>query len=84
MSKVVAFKGSIIPGEANPDIIEELERLLTEARSGELEAFAYCTVVGDAKGTGWTGNAGKSDALAAAIGMLSWRYIAEAMTGADE
>ena len=81
MSKVVAFQGNIIPGEANPDIVDELERLLDEARSGELQAIAYCTVSGDAKGTGWPGNAGKSDALGVAVAMLSWRYIAEAMTG---
>lgn len=76
MSKIVAFAGNIVPGEANPDIVADVERLLIEARSGELTAIAYCTVRGDSKGTGWAGNAGTRDAIGAAILMLQHRYAA--------
>lgn len=76
MSKVVAIHGHTIKGAPNPDVIEELERLLEDARRGDLEAIAYCTVYPDSKGTGWAGGSGTRDAVAAAIMMLQHRYAA--------
>ena len=76
MSKVIAFAENIIPGQANPDIIADIERLLSHAKSGNLTAIAYCTVYRDTKGTGWAGNMGTRDALAATIAMLQHRYSA--------
>ena len=76
MSKVVSFQANIIPGNPNPDIVMEIERLLDEAKSGDLTGFAYCTIRNDNKGTGWSGNAGTRDSLGAAIMMLHHRYAA--------
>lgn len=38
---VVAFGHTIPPGEPNPDIVADLERLLAQAKNGELRGFAY-------------------------------------------
>ena len=74
MTKVVAIYGNTVPGEPNADMITDLERMLEEAKSGELQAIAYCTVREGHKGTGWVGNSGTRDSIAAAIAMLSHRY----------
>ena len=74
MSNVVALADNLIPGQANPDIVEDLEQLLDEARRGELTAYAVCAVYADAKKTAWCGNAGTRDALASTIIMLQARY----------
>lgn len=74
MSNVVAFQDCIPPGEANPEIVADLERLLSEAKAGDLIGLAYCTIRDDSKGTGWNGNAGTRDAMGMAIAMLFHRY----------
>lgn len=72
---VVPFKDSIPPGEPNLDMVEELERLLSEARSGELRGIAYATFkMGGSTGTGWSGSDGSRLPLGAAIMMLHSRY----------
>ncbi|PNG26943.1 LptE family protein [Methylocella silvestris] len=40
--KVISLRGDIIPppSEPNPTVVEELERLLEAARSGEIRGFA--------------------------------------------
>jgi hypothetical protein len=83
MSKVVAFRENTIPGEPNADVIEDLERLLSEARSGELEAVAYCTVRKGIIGTGWVGGSGTRGSISSAILMLGHRY-ADALLGGNE
>lgn len=39
MSNVLAFKDVVPPGEADPDIVTELEELLERAKSGDLRAY---------------------------------------------
>ena len=74
MTNIVAIYGNTVPGEPNQDMIDDLDRMLGEAKSGELQAIAYCTVRDGHKSTGWVGNSGTSDSIAAAIAMLSHRY----------
>ncbi len=83
MSKVVAFKDNTIPGEPNQDIIDELERLLSEAMSGQLEAIAYSTVRQGAIGTGWAGGSGTRGNISSAILMLSYRYASALLEGGE-
>lgn len=80
---VVAFKNSIPPGQPNPDMVAEVERLLERAKSGELRGLAYATfATGDITGTGWVGSDGSRHPLSSAIAMLSHRYAA-ALLGGD-
>ena len=81
MSQVIVFKNNIVPGEADPMIVEELERLLEDAKRGDLRALGFCTVYADSKGTGWAGMAGTSDQLGMAMSMLSHRYTAQVLEG---
>lgn len=75
MSRVVAFKDTVILGEANPEIVETLERLLEEAKSGELRGIAYASCkVGDVTATGWNGSDGSRHPLSTAIAVLNSRY----------
>ena len=74
MSNITPFRDSIIPGHPVPDVVADLERLLADAKSGRLRAIAYATVAPPLKGTGWSGDNGTSDAVAAAITMLAHRY----------
>ena len=83
MSKVVAINGHTVPGEPNSDIIDELERLLDQARSGDLDAIAYCTVRKGCAGTGWVGGSGMRYPIGAAVMMLHHRY-GEALLGETE
>ena len=72
---IVAFKNSIPPGEANPDMVEVIEGLLDRAKSGELRGFAYATYsVGEFTGTGWEGSDGSRHPMSSAIQMLQHRY----------
>jgi len=61
-------------------VIEEIELLLADAKSGHLRAFAAATVrVGDYTGSVWVRppNGEHGHTLAAAIGTLSHRYFAD-------
>lgn len=76
---VIAFKDTIPAGEPNPDIVETLEQLLADAKSGDLRAIAYATCrIGNVTGTGWEGSDGTRNPIAAAIMILGHRY-AEAL-----
>lgn len=46
---VVSLKGAPVaaPGTPNPDLVEDLEKLLDMARSGEINAIAYGVVYRD-------------------------------------
>lgn len=75
MSKVVAFRDTVLAGDPNPDIVETLERLLEQARSGELRGIAYAACkVGDVTATGWDGSDGSRHPLSTAIAVLNSRY----------
>jgi len=80
---VVAFKNSIPPGQPNPDMVETIERLLEDAKSGELRGFAYAAFKnGCLTVTGWEGSDGSRHPLSSAIAMLQHRYTA-ALLGGD-
>lgn len=84
MSKVIAFKDNTIPGEPNKNIIDELERLLAEAKAGQLDAIAYCAVRQRTIGTGWAGGSGARSAISSAILMLSHRYAGALLMEGEE
>ena len=78
MSKVVAFKDSILPGEANPDLVSDIEALLAMAKSGHIQAIAYAVVkIDDVISTGWNGSGGMRSPLGCALGILNSRYFRE-------
>ena len=80
MSNVLAFRDSIPPGQPNQDLIDTLERLLAEAKSGDLRALAIATVrEGNITGTGWDGSDGTRHPLSSAIMMLHSRYASALM-----
>lgn len=80
VSNVVAFRDSIPPGEANPDLVSVLESLLSRAKTGDLRGMAYATSsVGNVTDTGWEGSDGARHPLAAAIMILHHRYAAALM-----
>jgi hypothetical protein len=82
---VVPFGDSILPGEANPALVAELERLLSEARSGDLRAIAYGSVrAGNVLGTGWVGSDGTRNPVATVILMLHSRYASALLSNGDE
>ena len=82
MTNVIAFKDSIPPGEPNPDMVETLEGLLADAKSGVLRGIAYATVrEGDITGTGWDGSDGSKHWLSSAIMMMHHRYSASLLEG---
>ena len=71
---------AVIPGDVNQDVVDRLEELLKRARSGELRAIAYTTVLantgdplGFATGTGWIMAEGTKWALSAAVMTLHHR-----------
>lgn len=74
MAEIRAIHGGSIPGKADADIVETLERLLDEARQGDITAIAYAVVRPDEIGTGWTGGAGTRDGIGMAISLLAARY----------
>ena len=77
MSNIKPLFGGPIPGEVDPDLVEELQGLLDDAKSGALLAIGYCTVrSSDEIGTGWVGCAGTNDKLSTAIMMMTHRYSA--------
>lgn len=47
---------SVIVDKPNPELIERLEELLAEAKTGELQALVYvCSWHGNSIGSGWCG-----------------------------
>lgn len=80
---IVALRSGLALAQPSEDVIECLERLLEKARSGEIRAIAYATVV-DPTGsgnpanvslsTGWDSAYEMKFMTAAAIGLLGHRY----------
>lgn len=59
--------------ETQAEVIEELERLLDEARQGVIVGVAFATVVNDGStGSGWCGW-GQKD-MSFGISLLNYRY----------
>ncbi len=76
-AEIKTIHGGRIPNQPSTSIIEDLERLLSDAKSGRLVGLAYATASEDGvQGTGWTGEAGSRHPLGTAIMMLSYRYSA--------
>lgn len=72
-------KLSVVPirnAEPDQDLIAEIERLLEEAKRGELTAFGYAVTKQDGTiATGWTGHGvGVRHGMCAAVHLLSHRY----------
>lgn len=85
MSKVVPFSGSIVPGEPDPDIIEVVEDLLDEAKSGKLRGIAFGAVkTGNALSTGWVGSDGTRDSLSTSVTLLHHRFVATILEGNED
>lgn len=90
MVEITRIHGGHVPGEADPEIVATLERLLEDARSGALVGFAYATVRNEsgavnnwALGTGWDGSSadGLRYRLGSAIHMLDHRYCEGMLNG---
>lgn len=75
-----------LPGEPFGDLVTDLERLLADAKSGELRALAYAAIRKNEEiGTGWTGDHGTRNPLGLGILLLHHRYaeaVIEAAAGA--
>lgn len=73
-----------------PGLVEELERLLAEAKAGTLRAAAWAVVRSDGispdaeVATGWARAGGTSFALSAAIARLTHRWDRHEHRAADE
>jgi hypothetical protein len=81
-AEIKTIHGGSKPGEPSAELVETLEYLLKDAKSGELVALGYATVRnGKVKGTGWDGMAGTRDTLGSAINMLHHRYTKALLDG---
>ncbi len=84
-ARVVQFKPEAVVGSFAPipELVEELTKLLEEAKSGKLRAAAYALVYhedGKPDGTvshGWTRGPYTAFAVTEAIELLSWRWKKE-------
>ena len=77
MSNIATFRGGPRPGEADPDLVEKLEQLLAEAKSGELVAVAHVMLYRDGTSrNGWIGSGVTAQPLGFAISLLAHRYYA--------
>ena len=82
-AEIKAIHGGHVPGQPCEAIVETLERMLAEAKRGDITAIAYATVRGNGViGTGWDGEDGARYPVASAVMMLHHRY-AEAMLSGD-
>lgn len=67
--KVVALSNGMIvgsPGQADPEVVDCLERLLEEAKSGVLSGFVMGCVYSDkSTGGGWAGNVNSASLIGA-------------------
>jgi len=80
---VIALPGNTVPlpaGEPYGKLIEMLEGLLGDARSGRLVAFAYASVKHDplSIGTAWIEPGNYSFPLMAAVSVLQYRVAGHA------
>jgi hypothetical protein len=84
-AEVKSIFGGPSPLEPVDGVIEDLERLLAEAKAGTLVAFAYVSVKRDeVLGTGWAGGHGTRHLLGSGVGMLHHRYTACLLERTDD
>lgn len=77
MGNVFSIGGATPPGQPVEDIVELLERLLEEAKAGDIRGIAYAISLNNGcKATGWEEADGSRDPLCTAIGILQHRYLA--------
>lgn len=77
MAEIKTIHGGRVPGEPSAQVIEDLERLLAQAKDGTLIGFAYAGAHQDgSQVTGWSGEAGTRHPVGTAIMMLFHRYSA--------
>jgi hypothetical protein len=74
-TKVVSFKGNLVPDTASPDVIECIEKLLAQAKRGEIVAIGYAAVRPASNSTGWQGGGAHAELLLlhSAAGILAHR-----------
>jgi mevalonate pyrophosphate decarboxylase len=88
MANVFSLRGDAIvqQHEADPDIVEKLERLLEEARSGALRGIAFAIVRDGRFLTSWSydSSAAVADALGAGVLVLGYRMAAARSPSATE
>ncbi|MBS7703307.1 hypothetical protein [Chelatococcus asaccharovorans] len=77
MADIVPIRGMEVrpAGEPDPEMVQILEKLLAQARRGEIAAIGYAVVAPNTEiATGWLGLSGTRYTLGGAIGMLELRY----------
>jgi hypothetical protein len=75
-ANVVALKPKV--PEAVPEVVAFLEKLLEEAKAGEIRSFAYAAAkIGSETGTGWVMDPNGSDThvLCSAIATVQHRFM---------
>lgn len=75
--KIIALPGCALPPqEADEDIVTELERLLSQAKAGEITGIAFATIKRNPArwATGWTGQAPRED-IHSAVQVLAGRVL---------
>lgn len=76
---IVELKPGYLPDKPYEGVVATLERLLADAKSGNLRAIAYAVVRAQGvQATGWDGAAGTRHPMSGAIMILHHRY-AEAL-----
>lgn len=84
MAEIKAIHGGRLPGAPSKQVIEDIERLLEQARSGKLIGFAYAGTHDDgSQVTGWSGEAGTRHPVGTAIMMPHHRYSARLFDAAE-
>jgi hypothetical protein len=78
MSKVVSIKGEpvLLEGQADPDVVEYLERRLEDAKQGKIVGIASAWVLANGSVSNSWAFTGSNFSLAAAISILHHEYMA--------
>ncbi len=74
MGVVTAFGNKTLDDEPVEEIVERLEGLLEQAKSGKIRGLAFAVTHANSKATGWNGDAGVADGICVAIMLLDRRY----------
>lgn len=73
---VVGLRNAMVPSEpkSDPEVVEALEKLLEQARAGEITGFAFCLLhVGDL--TSWDTEGRQTRGLLGALEMMKYDMI---------
>ena len=83
-NRIASIKVRLSEGAVNLELIAELEKLLDEAKSGEIYGLAYATVQKrSCTGSGWVGLEGQQNSMSTAIMRLYHRYAFELLHGEE-